>query len=66
MDLPQMIAALAEFGFSQAAIAKEIGSSQPTVNRAANGSDVRFSTGRAIAILYESKALGQRQDAAQP
>lgn len=55
MTLQQIISELADIGYSQAAIAKEIGSSQPTVNRAANGADIRFSTGRAIEQLYKSK-----------
>lgn len=66
MDLQQIIAALAAMGLSQAAIAKAVGASQPTVHRAANGADVRFSTGRAIEVLYESMADRPTQSVAQP
>jgi predicted XRE-type DNA-binding protein len=66
MNIPQTIAALAEFGFSQAAIARAVGASQPTINRAANGADVRFSTGRAIEQLYQSSVTKSAQSSAQP
>ena len=66
MNIPQTIAALAGFGFSQAAIARAVGASQPTINRAANGADIRFSTGRAIEMLYESTMTLSAQSSAQP
>lgn len=52
MDLQKAIEAMAKSGLTQMAIAKLVGSSQPTINRAAHGGDIKFSTGVAILGLY--------------
>lgn len=55
MQLRDMIQALIDAGMSQAEIAKEAGTSQPTIYRALNGADMRYSAGRTIERLYQSR-----------
>lgn len=52
MNPQEAISALSALGISQSAIARDIGVSQPTINRAAKGGDIRFSTGQAILDMY--------------
>lgn len=52
MTVQEMLAGLAERGLSQAAIAKHIGTTQPTIHRASKGAAVRYETGKAIEALY--------------
>lgn len=53
-----MLKALIEAGMTQQGIADAIGVTQPTVFRALNGSDVRYTTGKAIESLYAQKVGG--------
>ena len=55
MNLQEMVRHLLENGYSQGALAREVGVGQPTIFRALNGADVRFSTGQKIEQIY----LGQ-------
>ena len=52
MNPQEAIKALSALGISQSAIARDIGVSQPTINRAAKGGDIRFSTGQAILDMH--------------
>ena len=52
MQLSDMVNALLASGFSQASIAQAVGTNQPTIWRAAQGVDIRYSTGREIERLY--------------
>ena len=52
MTIQQMLAELLSAGFSQRVIAEREGTTQPTINRAAKGADVRYVTGKAIECLY--------------
>ncbi|HIE2291820.1 TPA: hypothetical protein ACXK46_006517 [Pseudomonas aeruginosa] len=54
MNIPEALARLGSVGLSQKAIAKAVGSSQSTINRASHGKDIRFSTGALIIELAES------------
>ncbi|MNG32475.1 hypothetical protein D3C84_1184950 [compost metagenome] len=59
MTIQEMLAELLEAGLSQRVIAERVGTTQPTINRAAKGADVRYVTGKAIERLYsEVKAAG--------
>lgn len=59
MTIQEMLAELLEAGLSQRVIAERVGTTQPTINRAAKGADVRYVTGKAIERLYvEFKEAG--------
>lgn len=58
MNLQEMVRHLLDNGYSQGALAREVGVGQPTIFRALNGADVRFSTGQKIEQIY----LGRRED----
>ena len=59
MTIQEMLAELLEAGLSQRVIAERVGTTQPTINRAAKGADVRYVTGKAIERLYnEVKEAG--------
>lgn len=59
MTIQEMLAELLEGGFSQRVIAERVGTTQPTINRAAKGADVRYVTGKAIERFYnEVKEAG--------
>ena len=47
-----MLAELLRTGLTQRVIAERVGTTQPTINRAAKGADVRYVTGKAIESLY--------------
>jgi transcriptional regulator with XRE-family HTH domain len=53
MTIQEMLAELLEAGLSQRVIAERVGTTQPTINRAAKGADVRYVTGKAIERLYD-------------
>ncbi|WP_161975086.1 hypothetical protein [Pseudomonas lactis] len=65
MTIQQMLAELLSTGLSQRVIAERVGTTQPTINRAAKGADVRYVTGKAIEGLYyqEKKAAGLKSAA---
>ena len=52
MTIQEMLAVLLLSGLSQRVIAERVGTTQPTINRAAKGADVRYVTGKAIERLY--------------
>jgi predicted transcriptional regulator len=52
MTIQEMLAKLLLSGMSQRDIAERVGTTQPTINRAAKGSDIRYVTGKAIERLY--------------
>lgn len=52
MNLQEMVRHLLNSGYSQGGLAREIGVAQPTIFRALNGADVRFSTGQKIEQIY--------------
>jgi predicted XRE-type DNA-binding protein len=52
MTIQEMLAELLRSGLSQRVIADRVGTTQPTINRAAKGADVRYVTGKAIECLY--------------
>lgn len=70
MTIKTMIEGLIERGYSQGSIADAVGTTQPTIHRALNGSDVRYTTGKAIESLYarslaevgiENRPVGDRK-----
>lgn len=58
MTIKNMIEGLIELGYTQGSIAEAVGATQPTIHRALNGSDVRYTTGKAIESLYAQKLGG--------
>lgn len=52
MTIKNMIDELMELGLSQGSIADAVGTTQPTIHRALNGADIRYTTGKAIESLY--------------
>lgn len=59
MTVQEMLAALAQQGFSQKAIANMAGTTQPTIHRAAKGAGVLYETGKAIEVIYQEKVLSK-------
>ncbi|MCQ4267372.1 hypothetical protein NAV28_09095 [Pseudomonas stutzeri] len=55
MTIKKMIEELMELGYTQHSIADAVGATQPTIHRALNGSDIRYTTGKAIESLYIRK-----------
>ena len=65
MTIQEMLAELLRSGLSQRVIADRVGTTQPTINRAAKGADVRYVTGKAIESLYtKEKATAGLKSAA--
>ena len=60
MSIQQMLADLKEWGLSQKAIADQVGTTQPTIHRAANGAGITYETGKAIEALHAEKAATQQ------
>ncbi|QGW22890.1 hypothetical protein GOM96_18440 [Stutzerimonas degradans] len=58
MTIRNMIEGLIELGYTQGSIAEAVGATQPTIHRALNGSDIRYTTGKAIETLYAQKVGG--------
>ncbi|MGA5587144.1 hypothetical protein ACPCHW_12810 [Pseudomonas siliginis] len=58
MTIQKMLKVLLGLGFSQRAIADEVGTTQPTIYRATKGADVRYETGKAIERFYEQEKDG--------
>lgn len=61
MTIKKMIERLIELGYTQGGIADAVGATQPTIHRALNGADIRYTTGKAIEFLYKQKLL-ERSD----
>ena len=55
MTIKKMIEELMELGYTQGSIADAVGATQPTIHRALNGSDIRYTTGKAIESFYTRK-----------
>lgn len=64
MTIQEMIAGLVGKGLSQKAIADLVGTTQPTIHRAAKGAGVLYETGRAIERLYETSVIRPEKTAA--
>ncbi|MCH2341480.1 hypothetical protein ACGFZ7_16345 [Pseudomonas sp. NPDC047963] len=62
MKIKTMIEELMERGYSQGSIADAVGTTQPTIHRALNGSDIRYTTGKAIEALYAQQRAEGRAD----
>ncbi len=58
MTIKNMIEGLLELGYTQGSIAEAVGATQPTIHRALNGSDIRYTTGKAIESLYAQNVGG--------
>ncbi|MFL1584537.1 hypothetical protein NKZ05_08545 [Stutzerimonas stutzeri] len=58
MSIKNMIEGLLELGYTQGSIAEAVGATQPTIHRALNGSDIRYTTGKAIESLYAQEIHG--------
>ncbi len=52
MTVQEMLKELCAAGVSQAQVATKVGSTQPTICRAAHGADVRYALGKAIEELH--------------
>lgn len=61
MSIQEMLRQLIERGFSQRAIAKRVGVTQPTIYRATQGAAVRYEIGKAIELFYEEQANGSEK-----
>jgi len=55
MTVQKMLEDLIEKGFSQHAIAKRVGTTQPTIHRALKGSDTRYETGKEIEAMHHQE-----------
>lgn len=61
MSVSNMIKGLMDSGMTQQAIAEAIGTSQPTIHRAAKGGAILYENGKAIERLYERTVIEPRQ-----
>lgn len=61
MSIQEMLQQLIERGFSQRAIAKRVGVTQPTIYRATQGAAVRYEIGKAIELFYEEQVNGSEK-----
>lgn len=52
MSIQEMLSALFAKGLSQKAVAEKVGTTQPTIHRAAKGAGIAYETGKAIEALY--------------
>lgn len=62
MTIQEMLQKLIEQGFSQRAIAKRVGVTQPTIYRATQGAAVRYEVGKAIELFYEEQMNGDPKE----
>lgn len=53
MTITEMLADLSEQGWSQARIAKECGTTQPTIFRITKGGAARYEVGKALEALHK-------------
>lgn len=61
MTITQMLADLAEQGWSQARIAEQCGTTQTTIFRITKGGDTRYEVGKAIEALHKKVIKGKRK-----
>lgn len=59
MTIQEMLSELARWGYSQKAIADEVGTTQPTIHRASKGAGIGYETGKAIEIFHSKAASAQ-------
>lgn len=57
MTIQMMLSALFAKGLSQKAVAQKVGTTQPTIHRAAKGAGIGYETGKAIEALYQQEVL---------
>ena len=55
MTVQEMLGRLFQLGLSQADVAKQCNTTQPTISRAANGAAVRYELGKSIEKLLEQR-----------
>ncbi|NVZ61237.1 hypothetical protein [Pseudomonas gingeri] len=53
MTIQEMLADLAAWGFSQGAIARNVGTTQPTIHRATKGASIGYETGKLIEAMHK-------------
>lgn len=63
MTITQMLAELADKGWSQARIAQHCGTTQPTIFRITKGGDTRYEVGKAIEALHKKVSKAKRSAA---
>ena len=63
MTIMEMLIELAEQGWSQARIAAQCGTTQPTIFRITKGGGVRYEIGKAIETLHEKVSKANRKAA---
>ncbi|KNC16717.1 helix-turn-helix domain-containing protein [Pseudomonas sp. RIT-PI-a] len=63
MTITQMLADLAELGWSQARIAEQCGVTQPTIFRITKGGDTSYQNGKAIELLHKKTLKAKRKAA---
>lgn len=63
MTITEMLAELAEQGWSQARIAEKCGTTQPTIFRITKGSGARYEVGKAIELLHKKVTKTKRKAA---
>ncbi|WP_459205946.1 hypothetical protein ACSMEV_15525 [Pseudomonas sp. MLB6B] len=64
MTIPEMLTRLFQLGLSQADIARQCDTTQPTISRASKGAAVRYELGKAIENLLDSQERRIRTDQA--
>ncbi|HGM7495748.1 TPA: hypothetical protein ACKQGB_006184 [Pseudomonas aeruginosa] len=63
MGLKKLISELVCSGLTQYEIASLVGTSQPTISRAAGGQQVRYEVGKAIETLHEQRCASSADHA---
>ncbi|TFF09693.1 XRE family transcriptional regulator [Pseudomonas sp. BCA14] len=63
MTITEMLGYLTEQGWSQERIAKQCGTTQPTIFRITKGSTVSYEVGTAIVALHKKVAKAKRKAA---
>jgi transcriptional regulator len=63
MTIAEMLADLADQGWSQARIAEQCGTTQPTIFRITKGGDTRYEVGKAIETLHRKVSRAKRKAA---
>jgi len=63
MTIAEMLSELAREGWSQARIAEQCGTTQPTIFRITKGGDPRYEVGKAIEIFHKKISKAKRKAA---
>lgn len=61
MTILEMLNDLSAWNWSQARIAEQCGTTQPTIFRITKGSDTRYEVGKAIEALHKKEAKSKRK-----